>query len=83
MSPTCPCRPARRALLLLAVAAGSRVRLLAETVADLDRDAPSVAAGPTVKVELAPGTALSAGALLGLTRAAEPVVALFQLSRAL
>lgn len=60
-----------------------RARGGAEAVADLDRGAPAVAAGPTVKVQLAEATALSASALLGITRAADAATVLFQLTRSL
>ena len=66
-----------------ALAAGSRVHLLAETVADLDGDAPAVAAGPTVKVQVAEAISFSASALLGMTAAADDAAVLFQLAHSL
>lgn len=66
-----------------ALALGARFRLVGEAVAELTRADQAVAAGPTVKVALGERASLAAGALVGLTPAAEPATFFMQLSRAL
>jgi len=53
-----------------AIALGGRLRAFAEVTAELSRDEVSIAAGPTVKVQLGEATALVAGALLPVRPAA-------------
>jgi hypothetical protein len=75
--------PHAHAGLSAALALGARTRLLVETVADLRRQGSALAAGPTLKVELAPGATLSAGALLGVAPWTGVVAVLVQAGRAL
>lgn len=58
--------PHAHAGLSAAVALGARARLLLEAVADLRAHGSALGAGPTLKVEVAPGTTLAAGALLAV-----------------
>jgi hypothetical protein len=69
--------------LSAAVALGARVRVVAEAVSELARSDQTVSAGPTVKVALGDRSALAAGALVGLTPAAERATFFVQLSRSL
>lgn len=64
-----------------ALAVGSRVRLLAEAVAELRARSQAVSAGPTVKVAVGEASSVMAGALVGLTPAAEPATVFVQLAR--
>lgn len=75
--------PHAHAGLSAALALGARARLLVEAVADLRRHGSALGAGPTLKVELAPGTTLSAGALLGVAPWTGVVAVLVQAGRAL
>ncbi len=69
--------------LSAAVALGQRWRVLCEVVADGSGGAVALSAGPTVKVQLADRTALMAGALFGLAKAAPAPTFTFQLTQAM
>lgn len=75
--------PHAHAGLSAAVALGPRGRLLVELVADLRAAGSALGAGPTLKVEVAPGTTLSAGALLGVAPWTGVAAVLLQVGRSL
>ena len=75
--------PHAHAGLSAALPLGARARLLGEAVADLRAHGASLAAGPTLKVEVAPGTTLSAGVLLGVAPASGVLAVLVQAGHAL
>jgi len=69
--------------LSAAIALGARARLLVEAVADLRGRGSALAAGPTLKVEVAQATTLSASALLGVAPWDGLAVVLVQAGRAI
>ncbi len=64
-----------------ALALSSRVRALAEVVASVGSGARTVAAGPTIKVALAPATSLTLGALLPVSPGAGPMLVTLQVAQ--
>lgn len=75
--------PHGHAGLSAALGVGPRVRALLEVVADLRGAGASLGAGPTLKVELAEGTTLALGALVGVAPWAGVTSVLVQVGRAL
>lgn len=75
--------PHGHAGLSAALGIGPRVRALLEVVADLRGAGSSLGAGPTLKVELAEGTTLALGALVGVAPWAGVTSVVVQVGRAL
>jgi hypothetical protein len=75
--------PHGHAGLSAALALGARLRLLLEAVADLRSSGSALAAGPTLKLEVAEGTTLSVGALLGVAPRFGVEAVLVQVGRSL
>jgi hypothetical protein len=75
--------PHAHAGLSAALGLGARTRLLLEAVANLRGADSSLGAGPTLKVELSPGTSLSAGALFAVAPWSGVAAVLVQVGRAL
>lgn len=75
--------PHAHAGLSAALPLGARARLLVEAVADLRGAGSALGAGPTLKMEVAPGTTISAGALMGVAPWSGPTAVLVQVGRSL
>lgn len=75
--------PHGHAGLSAALGIGLRTRALLEVVADLRGEGSSLGAGPTVKVEVGPGTTASVGVLLGVAPWSGVSTVLVQVGRAL